>query len=377
MHFTVNRSVMQKGLQKVFGVIPTKTTIPILENVLLELQGNQLKLTGTDLEICTATEIEVNGDVDGACAVPAKAFNEILRELPDIPIDVELNDQNKVIIKTPNGTYKLTSQPREEYPRIELEEGEGQIEIDAKILSRMVDKTIFAVSTDELRVILMSVYFQFMEEEFRCVATDGHRLVRFINYKVKSPNFVKNVLVPTKALSLLLRNLETLEKADQTKVNVSIGENHIVFRFEGTFIYSKLIEGEYPKYENVIPLDNDKKLIVNKEEIISAAKRVSIFSNSFTHQVKFMIQGNKMDISSEDVEFGGEGNEQIDVQFDGDSLEVAYNGVYILDLLRHLDTDEVIFKLKDSVSAAIVEPSVQLEGEQLTMLIMPIRINEG
>jgi DNA polymerase-3 subunit beta len=180
-----------------------------------------------------------------------------------------------------------------------------------------------------------------------------------------------------KALSLLLRNLETLENADQTKVNVSIGENHIVFRFEGTFIYSKLIEGEYPKYENVIPLDNDKKLIVNKDELIAAAKRVSIFSNSFTHQVKFMIQGNKMDISSEDVEFGGEGNEQIDVQFDGDSLEVAYNGVYILDLLRHLDTDEVIFKLKDSVSAAIVEPSVQLEGEQLTMLIMPIRINES
>jgi len=187
MHFTVNRSVMQKGLQKVFGVIPTKTTIPILENVLLELQGDQLKLTGTDLEICTATEISVNGEVDGACAIPAKSFNEILRELPDIPIEVELNDQGKVTIKTPNGRYKLSSQPREEYPRIELEEGEGQVEIDANILARMVDKTIFAVSTDELRVILMSVYFQFMEDEFRCVATDGHRLVRFTNYKVKSP----------------------------------------------------------------------------------------------------------------------------------------------------------------------------------------------
>jgi len=160
-------------------------------------------------------------------------------------------------------------------------------------------------------------------------------------------------------------------------VNVSIGENHIVFRFDDTFIYSKLVEGEYPKYENVIPLDNDKRLIVNKDELIAAAKRVSIFSNSFTHQVKFMIQGNKMDISSEDVEFGGEGNEQIDVKFDGDSLEVAYNGVYILDLLRHIDTDEVVFKLKDSVSAAIVEPSVQLDGEELTMLIMPIRLNEG
>ncbi len=377
MHFTVNRSVMQKGLQKVVGVIPVKTTIPILENVLLELTDDKLKLTGTDLEICTATEITVNGQMDGACAIPAKSFNEILRELPDIPIDVELNDQGKVTIQTKNGYYKLTSQPREEFPRIEVEESEGQVDIPANILARMVDKTIFAVSTDELRTILMSVYFQFMEEEFRCVATDGHRLVKIINYEVKSPNFIKNVIVPTKALSLLLRNIDSLETPDKVNINVSIGENHIVFRFEDTFIYSKLVDGQYPKYENVIPIDNDKKLVVSKSDLMSAAKRVSIFSNSFTHQVKFMIEGNKMEISSEDVEFGGEGNEQIDVNFDGGSLEVAYNGVYILDLLKHIDTEEVVFKLKDSVSAAIIQPAVQAQNEELTMLIMPIRINEG
>ncbi len=377
MHFTVNKSVLQKGLQKVFGVIPAKTTIPILENVLLELQENKLKMTGTDLEICISTDIDVNGDVDGACAIHAKSLNDILRELPEIPIDIEKDDQDRVTIKTINGYYRLGSQPREEFPSIILEESEGNIDVGADILHRMVDKTIFAVSTDELRATLMAVYFQFMSEEFRCVATDGHRLVKVNNYQIKSPEFQKNIIVPTKALSLLLRNIETLEHPEKVTVNISIGENHIIFKFANTFIYSKIVEGQYPKYENVIPIDNDKRLVVAKEDLAAAVKRALIFSNSFTHQIKFTIEDNKMRVSAEDVELGGEGNEQIDIKYDAENFEVAYNGIYILDILRHIDTDEVFFMLKDSVSAAIVTPSNQRKNENLMMLIMPIRLNEG
>lgn len=377
MHFTVSKSVLQKGLFKVVGVIPTKTTIPILENILLELEGNALKITGTDLEICISTDVKVNGNLDGSCAVPAKALNEILRELPDIPVDIQYEEPNKVTIKTANGIYKLGSQPKEEFPSIVLEKSEGDIQIDANILARMIDKSIFAVSTDELRATLMAVFFQFMGDEFRCVSTDGHRLVKIINYLVKSPDFHKDVIVPTKALSLLLKNIENLEAPEKAKMNISIGENHIIFKFLDTFIYSKIIEGQYPKYENVIPIDNDKKLKVDKNELSSAARRVSIFSNAFTHQVKFAVENNKMKISSEDVEYGGEGTEEININFESENIEVAYNGIYILDILRHMDTDEVIFTLKDSVSAAIVTPSTQKEHEDLMMLIMPIRLNEG
>ncbi len=377
MHFTVSKSVLQKGLQKVVGVIPSKTTIPILENILLELQDKTLKITGTDLEICISTEVTVNGSFDGSCAVPARSLNDILRELPDVPIEIKYEDENKVTIKTSNGLYRLGSQPKEEFPSIVLEESEGQIDVEAEDLSRMINKTIFAVSTDELRTTLMAVYFQFQEEELRCVATDGHRLVKIINYNIKSPDFTKNVVVPTKALSLLLRNIEVQDETDKLIINISIGENHIVFKFKDTFVYSKVIEGQYPKYENVIPIDNDKKLFVAKDDLIAAARRVSIFSNSFTHQVKFFIENNKMKISSEDVEYGGEANEEIDVKYDFENLEVAYNGVYILDILKHVDTDEVVFTLKDSVSAAIVTPSTQKEKEDLMMLIMPIRLNEG
>ncbi len=375
MHFTVSKGVLQKGLQKVVGVIPSKTTIPILENMLLELQGNRLQITGTDLEICISTEIDVNGSMDGSCAVPARSMNEILRELPEIPLELQVEDQGKISLRTKNGLYKLSSQPKEEFPSIVLEDSEGQIDIDSDTLLRMINKTIFAVSTDELRTTLMGVYFQLMQEEFRCVATDGHRLVRIKNLNIKSPEFQKNVIVPTKALALILRNIEALE--EQKNINISMGENHVVFKLDETFVYSKIIEGQYPKYENVIPIDNDKKLTVDKNELAAAVKRVAIFSNSFTHQIKFDIDNDVMRVSSEDIEFGGEGKEEVAIKYDFDNIEVGYNGIYILDIIKNIDTEEVNFLIKDSVSAAIVTPTSQKDGEDLMMLIMPIRLNEG
>ena len=374
MHFTVSKGVLQRGLQKVVGVIPTKTTIPILENVLLELQGNKLQITGTDLEICISTDIAVNADMDGACAVPAKALNEILRELPEIPVEVQLEDGNKISLRTQNGLYKLGSQPKEEFPSIVLEESEGKFDIESTLLSRMINRTIFAVSTDELRTTLMGVYFQLLAEGFRCVATDGHRLVKINTNLIKSPEYQKNVIVPTKALALILRNIETLETPQN--INISFGENHLIFRLDETFVYTKIIEGQYPKYENVIPTDNDKKMIINKEQLSAAVRRVAIFSNSFTHQIKFDINNNILKISSEDIEYGGEANEEIQVSYSAETLEIGYNGLYVLDLIKNIDTDEVVFMLKDSVSAAIVTPVSQKANEDLMMLIMPIRLTD-
>ncbi len=374
MQFTVAKSILQKALQKVVGVIPSKTTIPILENVLLELQGNKLQITGTDLEICISTAIAVNGKVDGETTVPAKALNEILRELPEIPIDVQREEENRISIRTANGLYRLASQPKEEFPSIVLEESEGHFDIDANLLARMITRTIFAVSTDELRATLMGVYFQLMSEGFRCVATDGHRLVKIHNSMFKSPEFQKNVIVPTKALSLILRNIEALD--EPKNVNIAFGENHLVFKLDETFIYSKIIEGQYPKYENVIPIDNDKKMVVNRDLLASAVRRVAIFSNSYTHQIKFTIHKNLLKISSEDIEYGGEGNEQIEVKYESEPMEIGYNGLYILDLIKNIDTDEVVFLLKDSVSAAIVTPITQRQNEELMMLIMPIRLTD-
>ncbi len=374
MHFTVAKSLLHKAFQKVVGVIPSKTTIPILENVLLELQDNNLQITGTDLEICISTAITVNGQSDGSITVPAKSLNEILRELPEIPIELQLDENNRLSIRTANGLYRLASQPKEEFPSIVLEETEGQFDIDANLLARMITRTIFAVSTDELRATLMGVYFQLMAEGFRCVATDGHRLVKIHNNLFRSPNYQKNVIVPTKALSLILKNIEALD--EPKTINISFGENHLIFKLDETFIYSKIIEGQYPKYENVIPIDNDKKLIVNKDLLAAAVRRVAIFSNSYTHQIKFSLGKNLLKISSEDIEFGGEGNEELEVKYDSEPMEIGYNGMYILDLIKNIDTEEAVFLLKDSVSAAIVTPITQRTNEELMMLIMPIRLTD-
>jgi len=374
MYFTVAKGILHKAFQKVVGVIPSKTTIPILENVLLELQDNKLQITGTDLEICISTAIAVNGQSDGSITVPAKSLNEILRELPEIPIELQLDENNRLSIRTANGLYRLASQPKEEFPSIVLEETEGQFDIDANLLARMITRTIFAVSTDELRATLMGVYFQLMAEGFRCVATDGHRLVKIHNNLFRSPNYQKNVIVPTKALSLILKNIEALD--EPKTINISFGENHLIFKLDETFIYSKIIEGQYPKYENVIPIDNDKKLIVNKDLLAAAVRRVAIFSNSYTHQIKFTLGKNLLKISSEDIEFGGEGNEELEVKYDSEPMEIGYNGMYILDLIKNIDTEEAVFLLKDSVSAAIVTPITQRTNEELMMLIMPIRLTD-
>jgi DNA polymerase-3 subunit beta len=238
----------------------------------------------------------------------------------------------------------------------------------------MINRTIFAVSTDELRTTLMGVYFQLLAEGFRCVATDGHRLVKINTNLIKSPEYQKNVIVPTKALALILRNIETLETPQN--INISFGENHLIFRLDETFVYTKIIEGQYPRYENVIPTDNDKKMIINKEQLSAAVRRVAIFSNSFTHQIKFDINNNVLKISSEDIEYGGEANEEIQVSYSAETLEIGYNGIYVLDLIKNIDTEEVVFVLKDSVSAAIVTPVSQKANEDLMMLIMPIRLTD-
>jgi len=376
MHFIVPKNLLYKSLQKVIGVIPTKTTIPVLENVLFELKENKLQLTGTDLEICISTTFLVEGVQNGSCTVPARSLNDILRELPDVPLEIFIDTENKFRIKTNKGLYKLVSQSKEEFPSIVVEDSEGNIIVDSKVILRMVNKTVFAVSSDELRPTLMGVFFQLSAEELKCVATDGHRLVKIIDYSYKSPDFQKSVIVPTKALSLMQKNLDALSGKDDIKVKFSIGENHVVFQFDETLIYSKIIEGQYPKFENVIPLNNDKKLTVNRDELSSTVKRISIFSNLLTHQIKFVIEDDKMLISSEDIEFGGEGNEEIYVKYSDEKMEIGYNGLYILDILKHIDTEEVDIFLKDSVSAAIVNPTIQEPNQELMMLIMPIRISD-
>ncbi len=371
MKFRVNRKDIHQAIQKIIGVVPVKTTIPILSNILFDLHGNDLSLTGTDLEVSISTNIEVQGDEDGAVAIPAKILFEIVRELPDVPMELACDEDYKISLNTEQGFYKLSGEAKDEFPKIVVEEGMGSFEIEAGRFSNMVDKTSFAVSTDELRTTLMGVFMKVMANELRMVATDGHRLVKIEDKNFQSPGLEQEAIVPTKALNLLTKNLN-----GNTDISVSISDDHVVFKLSDTTIFSKSIEGQFPNYERVIPADNDKKVIINRQLLSSSVRRVSIFSNSITHQIRLSVSNGALEIQSEDIEFGGEAREKVDADYSGDGVDVGYNANYLLDILKHIESNEVELRLKDPVSAGIIYPVGQEDGEDVLMLLMPIRLND-
>jgi DNA polymerase-3 subunit beta len=337
----------------------------------MDLDGDKLQLTGTDLEISITTSLQVSGQENGSVAIPAKILLEIVRELPDVPLNIITDSSNKLIIKTEKGEYKIATQPKEDFPKINVEEGEFSFAIDSALLNQMVEKTIFAVSMDELRPALTGINIELYPNEIRLVSTDGHRLAKVAksNFPIKK-DIRKNLIVPTKTMNLLLKNQQ------DKPVKIQIGEDHVVFHMENAVVYSKLINGTFPNYDRVLPKDNDKELHVNRDLLIAALRRVSIFSSSLTHQVRLILSNNEMTIRSEDIEFGAEAKETIPSQFSGEWLQIGYNSNYLMDVLRHVETDEVVFELKDSNNSAIITPSELQEGESVLYLLMPIRISE-
>jgi len=372
MNFSVSKKDFFEALQKVIGVVPQKTTISILTCILMDLRNGILHLTGTDLEISITTTLSVNSEEEGAVAIPAKILLEIVRELPDVPLQISSDVDNKLIIKTDKGEYKLATQPKEDFPKISVEEGELAFQLDSELLSHMAEKTMFAVSNDELRPALTGINMELLPGEMRFVATDGHRLAKITTGNILLGDDVRrNLIIPTKTLHLLLRNMQSAEKC-----GIQIGEDHIVFSLQNAIIYSKLISGTYPNYERVLPKDNDKYLQINRELLISTLRRVSIFSSSLTRQVRLIVSNTEVTIRSEDIEFGAEAKEVIPAKFSDSWLQIGYNSIYLMDVLRHLVGEEIIFELKDGTSAAIIRQVEKDEKEDVLMLLMPIRINE-
>jgi DNA polymerase-3 subunit beta len=387
MKFVVTKNDLFQCLQRIIGVVPVKTTIPVLTNILFELEGQQLRLTGTDLEVSIITFLDVRGEQDGTAAFPAKRLFDIIRELPDLPLTLETDKNNRLLLATDKGTYKLAGESSDEYPHIASEPFVSQISYPTARFLRMIDKTIFAVSTDELRTTLMGVLMELRPHELRLVATDGHRLAKITDTSytmpaasddkpnalfVKPESGVMQAIMPTKALQLLTRNAEQSEQLE-----VAISENHLTFRLGTTTIYSKLINGQFPNYERVIPMDNELKMGIDRDLLAASVRRAAIFANQISHQIRWSLEPGKLTISAEDVQVGGEARETLATQYEGKAMDIGYNAQYVLELLRHVDSEEVFIKLKDPGSAAIVEPAQQKEGESYMMLLMPIRLNEA
>ncbi len=370
MKFTVACTELQKALAKISGVVPSKSTLPVLENFLFTLSKNTLYIVATDLEVSMSVSIEVKGAEDGAIAVPAKRVIETIRALPDIQLIFTADlSTNKIKMITETGEYTLVGESSEEFPTIPQFKGEDHVLLKGDLLRRLIQRTIFSVSTDELRPAMTGVLLQLGEKELRAVATDGHRLVR-VNYSsILQSKKKKDIIVPAKALSLVNRSVE--DGDNKMTVNMS----HIQFLFGNTTLTSRLIEENYPNYESVIPLDNDKALTVNRELLLASVRRVSLYSSSTTHQVRFSAKQNELRVTAEDIDFGGEAKEKLPCDYNAEELEIGFNSAYVIDILSHIDSEDVVFKFSSSVRAAIVSPAKQRDNEDILMLVMPMRLN--
>ena len=373
MKVRLERDEVIEGLTSIQQVVPPKTTLPILSNLLLRAEGQRLHLAATDLDISIKTSIAAEVLEEGTTTVPARKFSEIIREFPEEIFQLDESD-DRITLTCGKGQYKLTGMDWEEFPK--LQEGiEGAtIQLDGNNVRRMIATTVFAVSGDETRPALGGVMWQIDGKDALMVSTDGHRLAKLHMTGVVDGNgpSTTEMIIPPKALNQLTRLLGEGKPLE----GLVVGEKYLQVSLGDTVLFTRLIEGPYPNYEMVLPKDNDKRVVVDRDLLESAVRRVAILSNAQTHQVKFDLEGNSAMLSAVSPDLGAEAREQIEVAYDGEPMAVAYNAAYLLEVLRHLPAGEIEMTLKTPVSAGVLAPVKQEEGEDQTFLLMPLRLNE-
>jgi DNA polymerase III subunit beta len=371
MRFSASSIELQKILGNIGGVIPARSTVPILENFLFEISDNRLLVTATDLDTSMTVNLPVKSGENGTVAVPAKRLMETVRALPNTDINFSSTpDNNKILMKTANGEYRLTGESGENYPAVPKFKADTELNIGGETLTRLITKTSFAVSSDELRPSMMGVLFQIKKNEIRAVATDGHRLVRVINSSFTSSVGEREVVIPAKALNLVLKS------SDDSQSSVSFNENHALFSMGTTRLISRMIEEKFPNYESVIPLENNKELLVDKNLLLSSVRRTALYASSTTHQVRFSLKKGSLTVSAEDIDFGSEARETLPCEYSSEAMEIGFNSSYMIDMLSHVDTDQVQLMFSSPTRASILRPVTQREGENVLMLVMPVRLSD-
>jgi DNA polymerase-3 subunit beta len=368
MKFNISSSEIVKALSVVSGAVPNKATLPILETILFESKDGQLRLTATDLEISIIEYTDADIQEDGAVAIPARRLIETLRQLPDIPVSFEVDEKYNVKFRTDKGTYKLVGENPDEFPEVPNLDAGHQLQTTTDVVLKAINKTLFAVSSDDLRPAMMGVYFDIGPEESKFVATDGHRLVKYIKKDLVSDQEV-DFIVPEKALNLVQKALHDEECV------LTITEDHARFKSGNTIVITRLINEQYPNYESVIPKDNEKTLTIDKEQMLATVKRVSIFSSSTTRQIRLQMNPDKLTIRAEDIDMSSEAKETIACEYGDESMEIGFNAKYLADVLGNVDDDSVHFEFSTPNRAGIVKPSEEEPNEQILMLVMPVMLN--
>lgn len=368
MKFKITRENLQRGLAAVAASIPTRTTLPVLSNILVEVDGDSVGMSGTDLDIAVSLRVPAEVDEAGSLTVPAKKLQELARELPEHPVKVTTKG-DRFELACGRANFKLNGMPRDEFPTFPSVNFDESWRVKGSVLQELIHQTSFAVSTEESRPLLNGVLWQLGENEMKMVATNGHRLAR-MGAKVDSPGAPRaDLIVPPKALA----QVERLFGPDD-EIEVARSENHLGFRMNGTQVYTRLIEGPYPNYEQVIPRDNDKIAVASKTNFTQALRRMAVVASDQTHRVRLSFAPGTLRLAVETPDLG-EATEELEIDYNGESMDMGFNAAYLLEVLRYIPTEDVRVTFKAPERAATLEP-VGKNGDtpDYLCLVMPLRL---
>ena len=370
MKFIVSASSLLKQLQQISGVINANTVLPILEDFSFDITDKKMSITATDLETVMRVQMDVESNENGRVCVPAKILLDSLKNISDQPLTFNIDKNYGIEITSSNGKYKMMGENPDNFPKEPVADDTNNFTMISSALVTAINKTLFAVSSDDLRPAMTGVYFELNKEYVQFVATDAHRLVRYKRTDVSCPNN-DSFIVPKKPLNLLRNVLP--DNADE--ITLSYNSNHLFVTHGTTRLICRLIDARFPDYKVVIPTDNPYKLVVNKNEFQSALRRINVFSNKSTNQVALAINGSELQLTAQDVDFSFEGNERMNCQYDGENLQIAFNAKFLIEMLNAADDNEVKVELSTPTKAGIVKPIEQEEGSDLLMLVMPLMLN--
>jgi DNA polymerase III subunit beta len=373
MKFIVSSSLLLKQLQAISGVLSTNNTLPILDNFLFELTDSQISISASDLETTMTSKINVDmSEGEGSVAIPAKILLDTLKTFSDIPVSIDVEDSNFAItLIAGEGKYRLAGQDGQEYPQVPPIESETSFQIESDILFHAITKTIFAASTDDLRPVMAGVYCELGPEHTTFVATDAHKLVRYRRTDIKTAEGASFIL-PKKPLN----QLKHILVQDDLPVTVEYSETNARFTFKNITLTCRLIDGRYPNYSAVIPANNPNRMTIERVPFLNSIRRVSIFSNQTTYQVKFKIAGSELTLSAEDLDYSNEAQERLNCHYDGLDMEIGFNSKFLLEMLNNLETEQVMLSMSEPNRAGLITPvDSEIEEEEILMLVMPVMLN--
>ena len=368
MRFTIAREKLQEGLSAVAASVPAKTTLPVLANLLVETTDRGIRLSGTDLDMAVSTELMADVDTQGAITIPAKKLVEIVRELPSAPVKVSASGEQKVMLECSRSRFKLLGLPKDEFPSFPSIRFNESWRIRSGDLQKLISHTAFASSTEESRPILNGVLWELRPDQMRMAATNGHRLAKMEIPLSATGIPSSDFIIPPKALEQIRRLFPAEEELE-----VARGDNHLGFRSPFTAVYTRLIEGPYPNYEQVIPKDNDRVALADRNALIQALKRMSVIASDQTHRIRLSFNSGMLKFSVQTPDLG-EAQDELPINYEGDSLDIGFNGSYLLEILRNLPTDEVKLTFKAPERAATVEPVGWNDTSKYLCLLMPLRL---